>query len=189
MSVLSTSVVKSVVLAPGEQFILPPGATLVAASDVGALASSCTLPDLEEYGCYVAMVAAGGEEGSVDQYWEDSSAHITGYRLNGVDHLFPVRYEANDDGIFDGRDAMLLELKASVGGIIAVSSGYSNNAQRGALTYLLIKTVPSIATSLEVLVHSDIVRGDANQDITLRSPFKSLSSLQTTGYIDLPPCP
>lgn len=54
-------ITKSITLSPGEPFVLPAGATLIGATDVDAIDSTCAdLTDLEEYQCYEFKIAFHG---------------------------------------------------------------------------------------------------------------------------------
>jgi len=85
-------VYKSVTLAAGEQFTLPPGAELVASSaGIAAVKSTCALPDtLEEPVCYKFKFSGGENENSSSaQNWEqDDNFKVKGIFVNGLYYPF-----------------------------------------------------------------------------------------------------
>lgn len=184
------TIIKSATLIAGEKFTLPPNSVLIGSTDIGDLSSNCDIPDLEEIACYVFIFAAAAYDGTPSQYFEGGDAqdvHITGYRFNGIDTIFTTDYKANAIGIFD-IDAIATELKGDVGGVIKTVSGVYVNSGRGALNYLLVQTIPSIADNLELIFAGTIPDDNYNTAIS-RVPLITLESATSLNYANLPACP
>lgn len=186
-------ITKTVTLVPGESFVLPPNSTVIGASNVDGLTSTCAdLDNLEQYSCFVAIVAAGGVEGNQSQYYEGNQSQIRGLSINGLVTSFTSIFKANNAGRFDSDLAtILIEIKnASNQSIISTGTGIScGSGVRGCLTYILIKTIPSIANSLRLILGSDIPVGGVNTTIIVESQFFPIETLINAGYVNIPTCP
>lgn len=192
------TIIKSVVLVPGEKFTLPPESTLIGSSNTVDLTSNCEIPTLEELSCYVAIIAAGADDGSSTQYYEGDAAHLLGYRLNGVVTYFAGAgatgggHLPNDvSGLFD-LTALGTEIKTLLPAIIDTDGfGVSDN-DRGGLNIFLIQTIPSIANNLQLVYFTSTPISDpgvGTSDATTYIEFMTRAEAVTAGYNDVPACP
>lgn len=153
---------KSVTLAVGEQFNLPPGATLVGSSDSTAFTSNCPIPPLEESACFIFAIPVAGEDGNQSQYWEptgttNSTTNLLGWELNGVRSNFTTQKATIGNGNFltsDIADAIADMVAAGVP-ILNANYGYGQDPYRGTLNFIVIKTFPSIANALQLIMYVD----------------------------------
>lgn len=192
----TTTIIKSVTLVPGESFTLPPGSTLIGSTSIGDLTSNCDIPDLEEIQCYVAIFAAGKDQNPSNPYAGDQ-AHIYGYVFNDVETPFVVPYDGGTFGQYD-LVSMAAELKADVGGIIQTSIGSHFYALggifpigfRGIMSYILIQTIPSVATALQLWqLATGIAENSEDTSVFSRIYFIPLADAIAAGYAELPTCP
>jgi hypothetical protein len=163
----------SVTLSAGQSFILPPGATLVGASDINSLQSDCAdLLNLEQFECYVCAIPIAAEDGGAttasSQYWEANTGGVIamrGYNFNGADYGFSSQpQDLGDQGHFNGGlvDNALVQLKNDIPGIIATSYQIRTFTDKGSLNFILIKTFPSIADNLKIIVATSLPEGEYN---------------------------
>lgn len=190
----TTCITKAVSLAPGESFVLPPGATLIGASDSGAFTSTCDVPDLETLQCYVALIGASVIDGSVQQYFEATNSHALGIIYNGTYYPFSTVYSANFVGAFPLVPLMSdLGTQAAAAGafIAATGTGIFTNPGNGILTFILIKTIPSVANNMVLRVRGTMRTSltPGQSDLDLSSPFLPLQTWVDNGYTGMPACP
>jgi len=147
---------KSVTLVEGEQFNLPPGAQIIAASDSTAFTSTCPIPsELETFKCYISYFFRTEADGSANDICEDVC--IYGIHINGVDYGFTGCREVNnyDCSNCDMGPWLQTELNAISGGAFAgifkdfyVYCSYDDG--RGVVCAVNFKTLDSIALSKDV---------------------------------------
>lgn len=160
---------KSVKLASGESFILPPGAKLIGATNASLLTAKddcISTENLEELQCYVCLVPIGAKETNLfngsEQYWEShdsiktGSPRLTGYVLNGTYTAFSTGpFIAFDPGYFQGT-TLVDEIKAISGVIDFIYNTGTFDMQEGQLNMFIIQTIPSVANNLELVVNVDV---------------------------------
>jgi hypothetical protein len=196
-----TTIIKSVKLQPGEQFILPPGAKLISASNSDAISSSCGIDDLEQFSCYVFPVAVAGVEGSESQLYEGQNVKILGINNNGV--LQPIKnlsnqpyYAANaDDGDFGS--GLLDALKGiqnvpitfdCVGGYVGASVITNDPTDRGKITFIYFRTVPSYADKILLEVQSSAPLGTHRSDVSFFVKPIPYDKFVSSDYLDQDLC-
>jgi hypothetical protein len=152
----------SVFLAAGEQFVLPPGATLISVTDETAITDDGCLDrsQLEELECY-ALVIPGVQDqgGGFIAPWSEGYGYIRGFTINGI--LYP-----NIDGpvIGGGGEFYMLQLYtklttiASISGLfLDVTMGdYDSDAADGGIGSICFKTIPSIGDNMTVSISSTL---------------------------------
>jgi len=160
-SVTTPCVYKSITLAAGEQFTLPPGAELVASSaGIAAVKSTCALPDtLEEPVCYKFKFSGAEQDGgNATQNWSDAgNFQVKGIVVNGIFYSFPNIIYLTQSGT--ARQA--LTWSDAMNGIPQFSGlftflngdpvyGDENDTPGAGFTYqVAFNTIPSIGDTLE----------------------------------------
>lgn len=161
-------IIKSTTLVPGDIFVLPPGATMIGASDVESLESTCVdLTDLEEMECYIAKVVIFDNDNGTGEWFEGYPSYqcISGYSLNGVQYDFAT-CGTPDAGYYHyaySPGHFLYDLRTAIPGIID-SNGYGTN-QGSTYNYMFvyqILTVPSIGDNLEIMITTSAESWDTN---------------------------
>lgn len=194
---------KSIKLLSGESFILPPGAKVIGATDPAFLTSKddcADLTNLETLQCYICAIPIAAENSGDEQYWESRSTVYTstpalkGYVLNDETPVFFTQgthsnvigaYWFYDPGILSDNIVFQTELKTLIPGIVQTVVGNANGGNTGTLNYILIKTIPSIADNLELIVQVDSV---GSLGIAYgHFKFKPIDDF--AGYANLPECP
>lgn len=156
-------IIKSVTLAAGESYVLPPGAELIAASNTNLITVSpveCTPTDnLETFTCYIfAMVGHANNQYVGSAAWTDETSRINEFHVGGV--INPIDVHMNSKGVWD-----VLALRSwmitnpAVSGLfldITTSAGSSEYllANSGGVSTLCFKTIPSVASSMYLSVRS-----------------------------------
>lgn len=164
MSLGNNCSVRSVVLQPNEDYILPPGAIIIGATDVSSIDSVCAdLTDIEEFECFGALMGTHTTKGTdFDSYWEGDSANVVkfeGYEFNGVKTLFntPVDVDPNNlHGCLDG-PLICTTLMNNFQGILSATPYRNNTIRNGhdnCMTFIVIKTIPSIGNNLKLILSS-----------------------------------
>lgn len=150
---------KSVTLAAGEQFNLPPGAVLVAATDESAISSTCPIPELEELKCYIIAAYASDEVGCGTGVWEgDANATISGITIAGT--YYSLNVGSNDSGSFYMDQVVnWINSNPSYSGMLQNASygrDWDGNC-RGGVATLCFKTIPSIAENTYLHLNTSLV--------------------------------
>lgn len=146
----------SITLNEGDQFTLPPGAVIIAATDTSAFTSTCPVPDnLENYACYISYFFATEADGSANDICQDVC--IYGIHINGEDIGFSECKAVNkyDCSGCDMGPWLQNELNTMAGGsyngIFKNFDVYcSYDSGRGAVCAVNFKTLPSIADGKNV---------------------------------------
>jgi hypothetical protein len=141
----TTTINKSVILAPGESFTLPPGSTIIAVS--GDLTSTCeSLPEPETLSCYyIQWEIEGDDEGS--DAWENGT--IDTLIVGGTTYTVNLDAFISNEGIAPA----LVSIFASVGLFSGISTGVE---VVGAMNKfgICFKTIPSIAADMYLQITS-----------------------------------
>lgn len=152
MATPCTEIYRSVTLAPGEQFNLPPGAELLGATTISDITSTCPLPsNLEELDCYLFSMLANVENLDATYVWEgcggDCNAYLESITVAGITYPISPALTADDRGKFDVAGlASFISTNASISGVLLNISGSTDyDYPRGGAATLCFKTFPSVA--------------------------------------------
>lgn len=160
----------SVTLAAGQQFTLPPGSTIISASDPNAITSTCPIPTLEVPQCYIIGLIMHHNEGDGDPIdpWTNDRTRIDGISVGGTFYDFGF---GNGQGIGDGGDVFLGDAKnyiqnnASLNGLIrciGVQDGANGNRNTGGVGTICFRTIPSVAETMYIQVTTGQEHDTAN---------------------------
>lgn len=195
----NSCVIRSITLEKGEQFTLPSSATLLGADNSNNITSTCDLPTLEALGCYVALIGSYKSGSGEDGYWEADGSRIaiTGIELNGSEKLFQTAEVGNSFNFYGCLNGYSIanKIKTIIPGIVDIAGGNdqesgSAGALGNCLTYVLIKTIPSLANNMRLIVQgTGPISGGGNEIVKNTTKFIPLDTLISEGYNDLPSCP
>lgn len=156
---VDSCIYKSVTLAAGEQFNLPPEAVLVSASNTNAITSNCAIPPLETPVCYFFRFSGSEDDGASTRNWAlNGDFTVTGIVLNGVYYEFASPIVLTEFG--SSRQAVTwsnaMNGISQFNGLFTFSYGnpvYGNQSGVGSnngFTYqVTFSTIPSIGDNLE----------------------------------------
>jgi hypothetical protein len=168
---------KSIILAPGESAVLPAGATVVSISNPAFFTSvnDCAVKDLQDLKCYIFVLVGHRGNGLVTQTfpWETPNASIIGITVNGIN--YPLTTTMDSAGRFDvGAVGVWINNNPTLQGLfidISVASALGDNGNltinRGAVTTMCFKTIPSVAKDMYLNVGTvlpNTVNGAATED-------------------------
>lgn len=190
MSLLQTKIYKSIVLQPGEEFILPPSATLIASTDEGSVSSTCgNLGNLESLECYSFVFGNAEDDGNNLQLFEAKIFPVKGIKLGGVYYSFGFEgFMANEDtGRYD-LEAIVRAIDAAIGSVlVSPAVSYNSSGDNGVISFISFKTTPSIAQSLELMMQAATDEGfQTSEYIEIWIKPRPYSDL--TAYLGLPAC-
>lgn len=188
MSVPQNLINKSVVLQPGEQYILPPGAVIVGASSPTSLNSSCPIGELEDLECYAFILGNAQEDGNNEQLFEDQSFPALGFSANGVYRDFPSPfYPVQDNGRYD-LEAIVAAINIQTGGaLVTPVTAFVSRGDNGTMSYIVFKSIPSVAKTLELKMSAATSEGfSVEQSIELWIKPRLRSTLDF--YPEIPNC-
>jgi hypothetical protein len=204
MANIQTSLTKAVLLKPGESFTLPPGATLVAASDEAAIESTCDIPDLEELTCYVYHIVVGKEGGGGDTlFWDKDSFRIKGWSFNNTDYFLPEPLDASFSGsgcyvthvLGHTIDTVSAPLKQHandsgiyIDAIVADSLQSDGDGDNGCNTFIVIRTIPSVASKLTLMIGPGAIF-TTNVSDQVVAYVKAKTYADMAGNAGVPACP
>jgi hypothetical protein len=160
--------IKAITLAPGESYVLPPGADVLSVSVPGVVTAEkgCTdLENLEELTCYIFVTVGhqktpGGGFSTPNFPWEADKASITGININGTE--YPLTANMTNSGLFDlGVVQSFMAVNTSVQGMFIAPNiqhafGNSGPINRGGVMTLCFKTIPSVAKDIYLNVQSEL---------------------------------
>lgn len=194
----ATCLIKSYTLSPGEPFILPPGATVIGATNVDGLTSLCSdLENLEQVQCYVVILAGMANTNTKSDYFEETQQEVQGFELNGIFTAFDGGSVQNSGflGSFD-KDVLKSKLLAKLPGVLYAEGLIRNavNNNTSSRTIILIQTIPSIGKNLSLKIITFANDGGNNVNggtgfAFYNAKFISLDEAIALGHIDLPTCP
>lgn len=183
-------IIKSITLLPGESFTLPKGATLKASDNEGALTSNCPIPDLEDLNCYAFVFGNGEDDGDDSQLFESagsSNTPVIGILFNGVKHLFSTPFASiTGTGHYD-KPAIAAAINGTPAGQLIFNMQYEShdNNDNGVMSYIVFKTTPSIAKSLQLLMQT-YAPGFDSETIDFIIPVRDHADVAS--YANMPAC-
>lgn len=185
----ATTILKTVTLQPGEQFVLPPGAEFVGATSVDEIDSTCDDDGLEgeELLCYALAFGNAEDDGNNGQIFEStdtSNTPVVGIKFDGTMHLFGSPFYANGSGLYD-LTGMVTAINGTPAGtvIFDVATAFNWQGDNGVMSYIVFKTLPSIATKLQLMMSTTSPGVQELQFLIPVRPYDDLS-----GYTNLPSC-
>lgn len=189
MSLSFQTITKSVKLQAGEIFTLPPGATLVSATDINAITSTCDTGTLEELICYTFVFGNAAKDGNVPQFFEECSP-IVGIKVNNKFVEFPEAYFPTTSDIIGQYNLtkMVIDINNATGGaLIDPKIGEHNEGAAGIISFITFKAIPSVANTLELKLLTCSAR-EFNADENLEVWFKPRLTSTLSHYSGLPTC-
>lgn len=152
----------SVTLAEGDSFVLPPGATLIAATVPGNLTSEndCAadeIANLETFICYSFRISGACDDNSQSENWEPALSTVLGISVSGVFYPFGTTFSAANSFTTTWSDAF-----NSIPALSNLFSNFTNNfainceqglggSKRGWTNAFTFATIPSIGDNLEIV--------------------------------------
>lgn len=139
-------ITSTITLQPGQTFVLPPGATIIGATDSTGLTSvnDCVdLTNLENFTCYGVTYGNAFKGGSESPVY--LTVTINGIRLNDVDYPFISPINAST-----GTTDIIVALNETPYGTLFTNTASTSSSavDRGIVRHLSFKTLPSIANDL-----------------------------------------
>ncbi len=188
MAGATTCAYRSLQLSPGEQFVLPPGAELIGATDPDSIQSLCADTDaLEEMQCYVAMLATVPGDTNND-YYDCVNQHLEGYELNGVFTPFTPHFSNDQLACRFNSQAILNKLKELLPAVVATSYAWAGDSD-GEKNYLVIKTIPSIGSNLVFRWSTEAAVSGQMSTVLFKANFIKVSDAIAAGHEFIPDCP
>lgn len=193
MSLIPNKIYKSIVLQPGEQFILPPGAVLVSSTNIAATQSSCNdLSNLEELECYTFVFGNAASDGNQTQLFEAFLFPAVGFRVGGAYYSFDPPIYSHEDSTPKGQydlTAIISTINAKTGGVlINPTIGEHNEGDHGIIEFITFRTIPSLATSMELVMRAATPNDGFNEDEYIELSIKPRPTSQLSNYSGLPGC-
>lgn len=194
MGAATTCITNSISLQPGTSFILPPGSTIIGASSTTDITSTCAdLTNIETTECYLLMFAGfNNDSNGATEYSDNSSQFIRGYIYNNVYTEFSTPIiNGNINGSFNMTE-LRDRLVAGIPAIVGTTVGYKivpNANPANSMSILAVKTFPSVAESLAIVVNNDAPVGSVGGAVQYRVSLIKRSDFITQGYVGLPACP
>lgn len=187
-------ITNSISLQPGTSFILPPGSTLIGTSNISSLTSTCAdLTKIEQTECYALLFAGmNNDHNGATEYSDNSSQFIRGFIYNNVYTAFSTPIINNNvNGSFD-MEVLRNRLIAAIPAITGSNIGYKltpNANPANSISALVIKTLPSVAGNLLIIVNNDAPLAQPGSAVQYRVAPILMSDYISTGYVGLPTCP
>jgi hypothetical protein len=199
MANIQTSLTKAVKLEAGEPFTLPPGATLIAATNAAGLESTCDLPNLEQLECYAVCMAISEDDGN--QTDNLTVTVIEGIKVGATKYPFGTPISVRDElgAILAGgllSDVMPADVSKgyiqgqiqglSIGSII-LGLCASVEHYEGYGLYYVFQTIPSIAESMSFYGWSNVGNtGSGTGSVNLPVQFPVVTRSQMLAQTDHP---
>jgi hypothetical protein len=177
---------KSVALVAGEQFILPPGATIVGGTNINAITSTCEIPtDLEELECFATTFAESNPGGSETPVYDD--VVINGIRVDNIEYpfAFPISVYTTNPIIIDALNT------TPYGAVIfSIANSFANSPSRGQVNYIVLTTFPAIAKDFYFYGNgTGKVNSPTSSSIPISFKLIPYDERDTSGELSWPSCP
>lgn len=186
-----SNIIKTVKLQAGEQFNLPPGATLISATDTSAITSSCDIGTLEQLECYAFVFGNAALDGTNQQLFESTTFPVVGVQINNKYTNFSSPFNAKDNsspvGQYDLAN-MVLAINNITGALILPKIGEHNEGTHGIIEFIVFKAIPSVAKTLQLKMIAATNQGfnlTENIEIWIKPRLHS----ELSAYSGLPTCP
>ena len=196
MAAATRCITNSITLEPGTSFVPPPGSTIIGASNISNILSTCVdLTKIEQTECYVVMLASlNGNSNGHSEYFESGQQKVIGVQVNGVYTSFGDGniFNVFDNGHYD-MNLVYSRLAQYVSGISFgnTSNFTANGANLSDRSALAIKTIPSIGNNLQLVLEAiaNVSPGGGASTVRFYANFAKYTDLATAGIAGLPTCP
>jgi hypothetical protein len=182
---------QSVTLQPNEQFVLPPGATLIAATDTAQLDSvnDClNLTNVETIECY-GVVFGESENSSVP---DPPTPVYNDVEIGGitVDNVYYPFLSNINTGSTSGDILAALNQTPFAGLFTITGMSLKSDGNRGDVLYIAFKTLPSIASTMYFSGGgTGVVEAPATSSVPVSFPvFPYAEFIALGGDFTFPPC-
>jgi hypothetical protein len=195
--IITTKIYKSVSLLPGEEFTLPPNATLISSTDTASLTSTCDIADLEELACYAFVFGNAGDEGGDNQLFEASNVDESSVPARGIysgNKFYPFNelvFPQDDSGIYP--ISLIDSINTTTLGQVIFSAKIMNDVNsndHGTMSFITFKALPSMASSLQLSFFTyapEFNQGNTdNQNLIFNIPARPYSEVEH--YNNIPTC-
>lgn len=175
---------RSVTLAAGESFTLPPGAELISATDINSITSNCPLPStLESLACYSFQIQ---ENATPDGPYDDVT--VSGVKIEETTYNFSSSFGIPNPSPTAGAvpTVVIAALQTRLeelgfGGLFTDWSGWSQEfpiiSGDIAVTLICFKTAPSIGNSLSFVGLANSNAGPGAPNIFVNIPVLPSSTM------------
>lgn len=155
---------QSVTLSAGEQFILPPGAVLVSASDINNITSTDNCLDtshIEPLQSYLFLLGGISHTNSSPYQLFESNTQ-TVYALRIGSQVIDITDISNTAGYgkFDVDDIATALRAVVTGTFYSYAGNYTGDSNHGYVTQLKVCTYPSVGKDMALQVRTDVAAGD-----------------------------
>lgn len=193
MSIIPNKIYKSIVLQPGEQFILPPGAVLVSSTNVAATRSSCNdLSNIEDLECYTFVFGNAASDGDETQLFEAFLFPVVGFRIGGAYYNFDTPVFSHEDSSPKGQydlTSLVSIINTKTGGVLVNPTlGEHNEGDHGIIEFITFRTIPSLAATMELVMRAATPNDGFNEDEFIELSIKPRLTSQLSNYSGLPGC-
>lgn len=179
MSVQST-IIKNVILKHGEPFVLPAGA--VVKTVIGTVTSSgCSLPESEDYNCYVVYFGTA-KDGTPSSVYKE--IYINGIMVNDTKYTFDTIVVTGAEPATQITTSLENAIKSI--GLYPMMKDFCGNydavGTKGSQYNIVFKTVPSITTNMYLIGRALSFEPSPNNDLLINFPvvtYSSASDVQT----------
>lgn len=193
MAIATRCITNSITLEPGTSFVLPPGSTIIGASNINNISSNCIdLTTIEQSECYVLMLAGVKNTNSTAEYFETGQQKVIGIEYNGVYTHFDNRELLNiDDGGTYNMNLVYERIKEYIPSIIFSNVSYFNPSDNlNSRSALAIKSFPSIMNNLQIVLQAiaNVSPGGGGSQVNFYAKFVKYNDLAASGVAGLPTC-
>ena len=155
----SNCIVKSQTLVAGESFILPPGATLIGASNPSNFTSTCPIPALETPECYVFQIVSTSEVSGTTVVFKQSNVYVDALYDADAKVEYPMPLISGMDNIENLLSAAIDQTPISSMLTNRCVAGDFGDNGRGRVVALTFATVPSLGDNLFLKIHTAALLG------------------------------
>lgn len=156
----------TVTLAAGEQFTLPPGATLVSATNINAITDDGCLDreQLEELECYALVLTASADFfPSSENPWDNNHVYISKITINNIDYTVGTISTSSPgdygDWVTIGQIENAINANPEISGLFSDFNyvfAHNGAGGQGGTGSICFKTIPSIGDNMTVTVRSTV---------------------------------
>jgi hypothetical protein len=192
MSLLQNIIYKSIVLQPGEQFILPPGAVVISSTNASATQSSCDdLDSLEDLECFTFVFGNAATDGGSAQLFEAPGFPVVAFRVGGakytLDPPFAPSTTSSPVGQYD-LAGLVSAINSKTGGVLVNPVlGEHNEGGHGIIEFITFRTTSSLADTMELIMRAGTSIG-FNETEYVELSIRPRATSTLTAYSGVPNC-